>query len=1054
MDKRRTAILSVTVLSLLVSCGKQNSPSQLSLGSEFGITMSTSPSSVSRDQYNSVSITKEKSKVNLNGNILDGTANNILITGTEVVIDVSQDPFRGYNKDLAEENNIANSIYSLTIDAKKIVVRNHLKLRQTNVVLNAEQIIFEENGVIETTPKQKNTTHETLGQRLNGHDGIEGLPGSQIQIVANEILIEGDQTKKRLIARGGLGQAAGGGRNGIDGVSIPAFETVALGGVSYGVVYRENLFETPSCNPDILKTHDEVTTLRMKNCVGGGSKPERGAKQWPTDGEDAIPGGHPGPGGVGGRILIQAKSINNSDIMTFNLSEIADVAAGVAGTPAGDYLGGKAGQPQYAAMWTVQNNYTPDPRYVLVPNKTTRDGKGANSPRTPLKVNPAGTIKSEIITSLAHTESFYKSRLKLIRDKYIEKDFSFVKNTLDADLKEMRSLFPIYATQYSEVHAHYALLLNRITLQQDYFGHSYKEAPLYTLDFSLNQFDSEIEMALTNYYLTTKVLALLKSEQLTRDQLVALMKEHNKTINSESEKQNIRVAKINELEGMRLSLKNSEEAYDRLLQALNRQIEEQAQRNVAQKHKWDAIRQNIKVLASLAKVIPAGQPTLAAAGTVMEYISDIPTSGSVADYIAYGSKAKSDWEKAFSQDNLTKSRISFDSFIDKLRTSNLDNKNLQEKVEYIQNLKKELGPVHEKITEISKGLTGSIVPANELQEEIEKIRKSDSLFQTVTTELEKIVKQRAEVYSAMQEIFQDLTKSAALIEQSIALSLATQDQYIGLAKFGDSTLRDLVKSIQDLSKERLLYVHNEVIKAYEYTTLESLPESSHFELLKEKTMAFASSNGSLEESIHLLKSFYMSFIYKVVVSLDTKFHSGSPSMFVKKDSVYIDLTEKQVRELNVVGTTKLYLNKSVFGDHQKNLRIANIEIDRTQFAETTQGSEGIQKTFIEVSHSGSGELEDAHGTFHPFTYQTSNGLYAWGASYQFMGSEVIESQLIRDESMKGILGLLLKDKANSLVYSPIFSQPAALTTMYIGKRDHGGTFPLENMRIKITYTFF
>lgn len=1054
MDKKRNAVLSITALSLFVSCSKQNSSSQLSLGSEYGITASAHSSSVNLDQYNSISVSKEKSKVSLNGNILDGTANNILITGTEVVIDVLQDPFRGYNKENKQENDIANSIYSLTIDAKKIIVRNHLKIRQTNVILNAEQIIFEENGVIETTPDSMNVEHGMLGQRSNGYDGLEGLPGSQIQIMANAIIIEGDQTKKRLIARGGQGQRAGDGRNGTDGVSIPAFETVSSGGISYGVVYRENLFETPSCNPDILKTHDEVTTFRMQNCVGGYSKPERGAKQWPTNGSDAVPGGHPGPGGPGGRIMIRAKAINNLEAMTFNLSAIADVAAGTVGSPAGDYIGGKAGQPQYAAMWMVQNNYTPDPRYVFVPNKATQDGKGAKSPRTPLKISPAGTVKNEIMTSLAHTESFYKNRLKLIRNKYIEKDFSFVKNTLEADLKEMRGLSPTYSAQYREVHAHYALLLNRITLQQDYFGHSYKEAPLYTLDFSLNQFDSEIEMALANYYLTTKALSLLKSEQLTRDQLVTLMKEHSKTINSESEKQNIRISKINELEGLRINLKNSEEAYDRLLQALNRQIEEQAQRNVAKKNQWEALRQNIKVLASLSKVIPAGQPTLAAAGSVLEYISDIPTSGSVTDYIAYGSKAKTDWEKAFSQDNLTKSRISFDSFIDKLRISNLDNKNSQEKMEYLQNLKRELEPVHEKMTEISKGFTGSIVPANELQEEIEKIRKSDPFFQAATMELEKIVKQRAEVYSAMQEILQDFTKSALLIEQSIALSLATQDQYIGLAKFGDSTLRDLIKSIQDASKERLLYVHNEVIKAYEYTTLESLPESSHFDLLKEKMMELSSSGASLEESIRLLKSFYMSFIYKVIVSLDTKFHSSSPSMFVRKDSVHIDLSEKQLKELNTIGATKLFLSKNIFGDHQKNLRIANVEIDRAQFLEGAQGLEGIQKVFIEVSHSGQGDIEDANGISHAFTYQTSNRLYAWGSSYQFIGPEVIESRVVRDESIKGILGLLLRDKTNSLTYSPIFSQPAALTTMHVGKRDLGGTFPLKNIRIKITYTFF
>lgn len=1041
MEKRKNAIISVVLISLLASCGEKRSSSPLNLESGYGLTADApNVESDNLDQYNSITITKEASKVSLNHKVHDGTANNILITGTEVVLDATQDPF-GANGLMQ-----LNSVYSLTVDAQRIIIRNKIKLPQANIILNAEQIIFEDAGIIDITPNGfESASYPQLTQGQNGRDG---LPGSQIKLLANEVVIRGDQAKARLVAVGGAGQVAGPGRNGSDGVSLPAFTTEPSDGRAHGVVYMEQLHEKETCsNPRYNRERDD-SAIFMRQCFGGNLIPERGSKQWPTDGGDAVPAGAPGAGGAGGTVIVQTNTINGTGADKTKVAMISNISRGVPGTPGSKYSKGKAGQPQFAAWKMVRNNHTGMPQYFLV-TKTTVDGKDADSPQTPVKLNPDGQVGIEGFSRLSHSESYYKGRLRLIRDKYIAKKFPLVKKMLEDDLTEMTS-----GKSYLETQARYSLLLNRINLQQDYFGHSIDEAPLYTLDFRLNQFDAEIEMALTSYYLTEKVLKALDNKNLKKEQLTTLIAQHQKVISAESEKQNIRGSKVVALEGMLQGLRQNEDAYDQLLLDLNRQVEEQSARNVAKKHQWNALKQNIKVLASLSKVIPAGQPTLAAAGTVLDYLSDIPSSGSVTDYISYVSKAKKDWEKAFSQENLTKSRASFDTLFDKLRVSNLDNKSSLEKIQYIEQLQKELAPIHDQITEISQGFSGAIVPADELQAEIEKIKLADPFFQTAAQNLETIVKQRAEAYKTMQETVQELMASAVVIEQAIVLSLASQDQYLHLASFGDSTLRDLIKSIHDMSKDRLLLIYNEVIKAYEYTTLESLPDSAQFALLKEKAVELAETEGSSEDSIKILKSFYMSFIYKVVVSLDNKFNSSSPLMLVRNDSVYLDLSEEQLKELNAMGATRMLLNKEVFGSHQKNIRIADIEIEKTQFSNDPQALEGTQKTYIEVSHGGQGVIEGERGVSRNFTYAASNKLHIWGSSFQFLGTEVIESRMKRDESVKGILGLLLRDKTNALLYSPIFAQPAALTTLNVIKRDHGGKRTMTGMRIKVNYTFY
>lgn len=1048
MESRKNAILPIILISLLTSCGDKNSAPMLDLNSGFGLAADTQEAdSIKLDQYNSIRITKESSKVSLNHNVLENSANNILITGTEVVLDGSKEPF------VSDENTPLNSIYSLTVDAQTIIIRNKLLLPHAKVVLNSDQIIFEETGFIDLTPT-KLLRNETKDSKL-GQNGQDGLNGSEIKVVASKITIKGDQSKARLIANGGPGQEAGAGRNGFDGVNLPSFSTESQAGKSYEVIYSEALHEEKQCDPTILKPAKN-SAWRMERCYGGKYIPERGSQQWPTNGGDAVPAGHPGAGGKGGTIIIAANTINSNIADKNKVATLSQALRGAPGTPGISYKGGKAGQPQFAAWKVVKNNHSHNPQFVLV-TKVTSDGKGVDSPQAPAKLNPHGEIQIQSFKPLARSETYYNGRLKLIRDLYIAKKYATVQKLLEQDLAEVAMMSENFVDSNNspvETRAQYALLLSRISLQQDYFGRSVNEAPLYALDFRLNQFDAEIEMALTSYYLTEKILTALDSRTLKKEHVVALMAQHQNYIKTESEKQNIRSAKISTLESDLVNLKNQEAAYDRLLADLNRQIEQLSRNNVSRRHQIEVLQKNLKVLAALSKVIPAGQPMLAAIGTVADHLGSIPTDGSAIDYLNHASTAKNNIENAFSDANLKKSRDDLDAFIDKMRFSNLNNKGNEEKIKYLEKLQSELGPTYEKITQISKGFTTDIVPTDELQAEIQKIKLSDPLFQAASMSLEKLVKQRAEIHKTLQETLQELMASANMIEESVALSLASQDEYLNLARFGDSTLKDLVASIHNMSKDRLLLIYNEVIKAYEYTTLESLPNSPEFELLKEKTVELATTQNNPEEAVRLLKSFYMSFIYKVVISLDNKFNSASPLMLVRNDNVYIDLNEKQIYELNTTGLTQVALDKSVFASHQKNLRIANIEIERTQFATENLIPENTQKTFVEIAHGGEGILEGENEYSRTFTYGVANKIHTWGSSFQFLGADILESKMKRDDSVKGILGLLLRDKTSALAYSPIFAQPAALTTLNITKRDHGGKSALTGMRIKVSYSFY
>lgn len=981
----------------------------------------------------------------------DKVALDIRISGIIVIMDANKLPFSAYG--CASAASCAKNISSINIEAEQIIVRGVHKLPQTWVHLDAEKIVFEDDATIDTTPLPYPSPAKTLepdSNRPRGYDGEKGLSGGLITVNAKHLVLPSSRNPYDpvLKSNGGEGQAAGAGRNGMDGVNVPYLQVEESGGINYGLVYVEQLrmYQRKSCVGNI------------GDCSEARTLDGRGVDQWPGDGTNAIPPGKRGLGGDPGGVSIWAATVNGGKFSRVGMLRYIRSEGGDHGAIGPVSKGGKGGQPRYAMKWLAVGNDGPNPQYEWRV-RVSQDGRDGLPMFQNLPIAPTqGELILDYYDGIQYSTDFYENKLRLIRDLYLARKFELVHRLIDSDLQVVedwvQSEFRDRNIDLESVIGKYSAIKSRLILQQDYFGHALSEAPLYALDFNIGQFTKEVNMHLQNYYLATRIEKAIEERNMTNDLLRQAADQYDKVISKEIESSNQSADRLNDLNVKAATVKEHEATYLRMLEELNKQIEERAKNGLETKQRAEAHKKNIKILVSIAKVVPAGQPALAVAGTLAEKVIEAPEDGSVSDWIEHIKTMKDDIDALATDKSMVKSRQSMNELLAKVRPSNLDDKSFLEKVEYIEKLRAELQPSYDKIKALSEGLGKSVVSGDELQEEIARIKATDPIFTKVVVTLQEMLKQKTELVTEIGNLNMAVLQSANVIDQSIRLSMASRTTYIKSVNYQNSEAANLAKQLKKESEERLVYIYSEVLKAYAYTTLEDVQQVNNIALLKDTTENIIRQNTTPEDAMKLMNSFYMSFINRLVISLDQKFHQANPVMLLKTDSVYVDVTAEEIEKLNQEGVIEFNLERKRFGPHQRNIRLASIEIADAKFEAVSNPTGETIRSFISINHSGVGELEDMAGKSRVYTYASARNMLAWGSSFQFIGGSVRETKNQRDESYKGILGLLLSDSSNTLMYSPIFAQPAAISILNVYKRSSGSKSPnLESLQFKINYTY-
>ncbi len=1002
----------------------------------------------------------------------DNRIRKIKISGIKVVIDPSVAPFKYYH----DKYNISE----IAVEAEEILIKGTVKLSKTKVFLVADKVTFTENATLDTTPADFRTEPPLISGNpaaTKGNDGALGLPGGNIQITTRNLEIQGDQNKQRLIANGGKGQNGGQGRNGEDGVTNVVVRTTSVNGEDWGVVFEEK------CVADGEAWHEAClfSGACTRTKVGDW---ERRTEQQGSDvsvadgnGKDAVPGGMPGLGGAGGAVKLFVQSLNGSALLQDSKVEakFVSVAQGQPGNSALTYQGGKVGAPANLTK-NVCVDYGSENGRLEARNFRRTKGADKVSPSLPFQNDRQGQSQLGLLESpYQHlSDSFFKQKLLYIRHLYLDRNFSKARFELMKDITKIKS-FETISPSMNGTNTKYALLLQQMSMQQDYFGHSESEAPLFALDFSLDQYNTEIDRSMRVFRLTSLVLKELKSKNKKFETIEKLISQYDEIVTNESSRIPVQNSRLGELQTKLYGLKTQEKVLAQTLADLNAQIEERAKHNLDPDAGIQQFRNNVKVLSSICKVIPAYQPALTAVGTLADHMVNPPPSSDLAEWSKFMAGVQTDMNALENADSLKKSKESLDRLLGKFRPSNLNGKDLKEKTEYLKSLYDETAPTLRKLQELSEGFNRNTVGNDELQKEIERIKSQHPMFREATVRLQQYLNEKLKTVQLTSSLSKEILEATMRMQESIILSIAYSNDLIDNSSYDETSFQNAVEQMRSHAEDSLLFLYEEVRRAYEYTTLEKITSMKDLGLLRDKLEKITLGMSETDQ-LSSLTDFYKSSTTDLMNALNAKFRKNDgPELLLREDSATLDLSEEELQRLNRFrktsddnlnqGLLEISLDPRFIVSNQYNVRLSEVEIENIafEFSGYKANPQGVGKMQFTITPGEKGVLVDRNGAEHFYEYP-NNHLYTWVTAYEFHErprvSNLFASGFTKIEnkgspSNKGILGILV-DQSHVLFHSPIFSQPAALTTLRIETGTNGyleRPLKIKALRLKIHFTY-
>ncbi len=240
----------------------------------------------------------------------------VQISGKKIIID-DQPPTKAFQLCSYDRQSGRNAnVKHLTIYADSLVVRTPFLIPQTNVVIYAKTLEFQDKSGhaparIETTPLNFTIAAKPATATTPAEPGRPGADGGNIDLLIANLIFPPSGVSKRLVLRGGQGQDPGLGQDGAKGLDLPVYnKPIPFFGQPKDIVWIKGL---------------EGPIFGVPNT-------------WPGNGHDALPAGKPGSGGNGGTLRTTSASAIN----------VAEQSGGPSGHTGRRTLGGRAGLPNPA----------------------------------------------------------------------------------------------------------------------------------------------------------------------------------------------------------------------------------------------------------------------------------------------------------------------------------------------------------------------------------------------------------------------------------------------------------------------------------------------------------------------------------------------------------------------------------------------------------------------------------------------------------------------------------------------------------------------------------
>jgi hypothetical protein len=527
----------------------------------------------------------------------------VVINGIDLVFDSS------VTGGLWSEFNNSSNIATFIINARTVTFKSPTAIKGANVTITANELHFIGGGSLATTPVTPQPMLTT---------GANGTPGSSGGNVTLQIgaFFSDPATPFPLILTGGAGGAPGPGAAGAAGVSLaPALQEGQPSAGQNGTagVIPDNSQVCVDYQATNVKKQDPIhIAFYPSNCPSA-------IPGYPTNGQDALPGGIPGIGGAGGNLS-----------STVNVVSSAIQAGGNSAASAGTYAGGQAGTPTVSAWATVKYNADGGPYWSLWPGTSlvyTQNGQNAVSPAASAPHGSAGTYTTLPSGGGWATYGYGAQRLAYATALYTSNYFALATTELQSLATDLtNSAITSDATgDISALIQQINALLYRLSMNLTYFQQPTNYVPLTTLELNAAAYTNDIASAISILYLQAVVHS---DTQTIANQVSALQAQIQNAQNDIAAKSALITGYVNTIDALNGNAQNLQQGLANLqaqAQADEAEVQQQAQAalaNQALQQKSSLFSDITRAVAGVAALTPFTAPFAPILNAVNTVVTD------------------------------------------------------------------------------------------------------------------------------------------------------------------------------------------------------------------------------------------------------------------------------------------------------------------------------------------------------------------------------------------------------------------------------------------------
>lgn len=917
--------------------------------------------------------------------------------------------------------NINQNLSRVEINAEELIIEKPLHFPGADVVINVKKLIFKNNGVLSIVP------NKVLGRAELTKDGKKGLNAGSIILNVSEI--DFGEKKVRFDLSGGDGQDAGLGIPGKAGKSVADFGDGVVG----------------KCVTTIFSCHErEVGPIEVRR-VGPVCD-----TQVPSNGEMGSVAGAPGAGGDGGKLIIQDQSLVSD--------EFIKKSPGLEGAIAPKTLGGFSGNPKvFYESYSVENKSTGfcsksgggagglNPKNYSgfigkVKIGEVINGQDLESPQQAKEMAFSGKVEINQGLTFVHSAKLLDHRLSYAKDLYRN---NFFEKALD-ELSQIEKLSNKNTDAVSMlVNKDSSQLLNQLNSHKDIDGLGINHVPVLSLPKIFSAYKREIDSSFETLKFTSRFLRNVYSVEKKSEKLLekkTSLSEEVVVLHQQNQKAYGQLTDV-----MRLSseVESSKLAFDEALRKLEKEIENEAQRNIHSREKKKKLLGAIRLVANLAKVFPAGQPAVGAIGTGIDSIVAMSEKedSSWQDRLQEGYEIYGDLRNSLGSEKWQESKDHWNKeyrslFYEKFKDQNPKiEKNRFEA--YLKETVNKAKPLVKEVNKYYKDVLSKQVPRSEYEAEVQKIKEQHAGFQFVITKLNELQGKKEELDNVLNKNMAIINSTESEIYRMFIAMEAAETERLNLIDRLNFDVNDSLKIINERAKRRLKDYKRLLIKAYNYRLIVPFKGSYDLEKLEEQFVLFSKSNGETID-IDLLKNLYFEDLSQVANGILESLDSGLLREY--EASVSYELNTKEIEAIN--SGRKIFFNpmaKGLLQDDEENLRVESIVVEGLEALLTDD------RKVLDISFEQVGDVEiERFGKLYVFKPNENGAL--WKTRYEPLSDNL--SAISESKSLGTLFDVLFSNGGSS---SELYAKPALRGNYLIKTSDN--LKELKRLRLVIKYTY-